>query len=410
MANLMKMKRSSVPGKVPTTADLDLGEIAINTYDGKVYMKKNVSGVETVVLLTGAGAGDVVGPSSSADNAIARFDLTSGKIIQNSSATIDDSGNISATSHQSSGTGADKMSVGTTAQRPATPTVGMFRMNTTTGEPEWYNPNSSLWVPFADKSVLSADYLVVAGGGGGGTYSGGGGGAGGYLDGTGLTLYTGLAYTVTVGGGGAANTNGSNSQFAAVTSTGGGGGASVFGSGNNGGSGGAGSGGGTGGTGVVGQGNAGGTGYPSRQLGGGGGGANAAGNNYNSGTVAGSGGGGKTSTITGSSVTRAGGGGGGSQEIYSGAGGGGSGGGGNGGFAAPGGGGGTNTGGGGGGGGNNGGSGQAGGAGGSGIVIVRIPENYGYSVSAGLTYSVSTSVAGFKIISFTAGTGTITFS
>jgi hypothetical protein len=36
----------------------------------------------------------VTGPSSSTDNAIARFDSTTGKIIQNSSVTIDDSGNI----------------------------------------------------------------------------------------------------------------------------------------------------------------------------------------------------------------------------------------------------------------------------------------------------------------------------
>lgn len=44
----------------------------------------------------GSGDGDVTGPGSSTDNAIARFDSTTGKIIQNSSATIDDSGNLSA--------------------------------------------------------------------------------------------------------------------------------------------------------------------------------------------------------------------------------------------------------------------------------------------------------------------------
>ncbi len=41
------------------------------------------------------GTGDVVGPASSTDHAIARFDLTTGKLIQNSSVTIDDSGNLS---------------------------------------------------------------------------------------------------------------------------------------------------------------------------------------------------------------------------------------------------------------------------------------------------------------------------
>lgn len=42
------------------------------------------------------GSGDVVGPASATDNAIARFDLTTGKLIQNSSVTIDDFGNIFA--------------------------------------------------------------------------------------------------------------------------------------------------------------------------------------------------------------------------------------------------------------------------------------------------------------------------
>jgi hypothetical protein len=45
---------------------------------------------------TPAGAGDVVGPGSATDNAVARFDTTTGKLIQNSSATVDDSGNVTA--------------------------------------------------------------------------------------------------------------------------------------------------------------------------------------------------------------------------------------------------------------------------------------------------------------------------
>lgn len=38
--------------------------------------------------------GDVAGPASSTDNAVARFDGTGGKTLQNSSVTIDDQGNI----------------------------------------------------------------------------------------------------------------------------------------------------------------------------------------------------------------------------------------------------------------------------------------------------------------------------
>jgi hypothetical protein len=36
----IKLRRSAVPGKVPTTEQLALGEIALNTYDGKIFIKR----------------------------------------------------------------------------------------------------------------------------------------------------------------------------------------------------------------------------------------------------------------------------------------------------------------------------------------------------------------------------------
>jgi hypothetical protein len=45
-------KRSSVAGKSPVAADLALGELAVNTTDGKIYMKKSVGGVESVLDFT----------------------------------------------------------------------------------------------------------------------------------------------------------------------------------------------------------------------------------------------------------------------------------------------------------------------------------------------------------------------
>jgi hypothetical protein len=53
----------------------------------------NTAGVITWEA-AGVGTGDVVGPASAVDNAIARFDLTTGKLIQSSLATIIDSGSI----------------------------------------------------------------------------------------------------------------------------------------------------------------------------------------------------------------------------------------------------------------------------------------------------------------------------
>ena len=50
-ANVVKLKRSAVAGRVPSTTDLALGELALNTYDGRVYLKKSVSAVESIITL-----------------------------------------------------------------------------------------------------------------------------------------------------------------------------------------------------------------------------------------------------------------------------------------------------------------------------------------------------------------------
>ena len=42
------LKRSGVSGSVPTTAQIDLGELALNTYDGKAFMHKSGSTDEVV--------------------------------------------------------------------------------------------------------------------------------------------------------------------------------------------------------------------------------------------------------------------------------------------------------------------------------------------------------------------------
>lgn len=123
MANIIKPKRSTVAGKVPTTSDLTNGEIAINSTDKKIYT--NAGGTITQVgagaltalsdtnisspsngqslaydsgsgkwINSNAGAGDVTGAASSTDNAVVRFDGTTGKVIQNSVVALDDNGNF----------------------------------------------------------------------------------------------------------------------------------------------------------------------------------------------------------------------------------------------------------------------------------------------------------------------------
>ena len=49
MTQTVQLKRSASAGAIPSTSDLALGELAINTYDGKAYIKKSVGGTQSVV-------------------------------------------------------------------------------------------------------------------------------------------------------------------------------------------------------------------------------------------------------------------------------------------------------------------------------------------------------------------------
>jgi len=50
MAQVIKLKSNSTEGSVPLVDDLIAGELAINTYDGKVFLKKN-DGAESIVQI-----------------------------------------------------------------------------------------------------------------------------------------------------------------------------------------------------------------------------------------------------------------------------------------------------------------------------------------------------------------------
>ena len=86
-------------GSPLTNAEVDANFTNLN--DAKI---ETLTSLDASVTITGtglsrdlsvvvSGAGNVVGPASATDNAIARFDATTGKLIQNSIVTIDDNGN-----------------------------------------------------------------------------------------------------------------------------------------------------------------------------------------------------------------------------------------------------------------------------------------------------------------------------
>lgn len=88
------------------------GDIWVKSSTGIVYKKISGTWTATATDLTGptgatgatgatgpagadgSGTGDVVGPASATDNAIPRFDATTGKLVQNSGIIVDDSNNV----------------------------------------------------------------------------------------------------------------------------------------------------------------------------------------------------------------------------------------------------------------------------------------------------------------------------
>jgi hypothetical protein len=57
MATPIRIKRSAVAGKRPTTEQLQLGELAVNFYDGKVFFKQDTNGVGIGTRIVEIGAG-----------------------------------------------------------------------------------------------------------------------------------------------------------------------------------------------------------------------------------------------------------------------------------------------------------------------------------------------------------------
>jgi len=79
MAQTIKLKRSATAGNTPTTSQLELGELGINTTDGKLFLKKSVSGTESVVDVGDTSGylplsgGTLTGNLSLGDNVKAQF-------------------------------------------------------------------------------------------------------------------------------------------------------------------------------------------------------------------------------------------------------------------------------------------------------------------------------------------------
>ncbi len=61
MAQNILQRRSAIQGKTPTTSSLQVGEIALNTYDGKAYIHKSgsIQSIESIVITNSTTTGSI---------------------------------------------------------------------------------------------------------------------------------------------------------------------------------------------------------------------------------------------------------------------------------------------------------------------------------------------------------------
>lgn len=107
MSTNITLKRSAVQNKVPVVGDLALGEIAINTYDGKLFIKKNVGGTESIVTLSELTANEILTSIKTVDGAGSGLDadvldgLSSTQFLRSDANTTFTSGAVSFSANTS---------------------------------------------------------------------------------------------------------------------------------------------------------------------------------------------------------------------------------------------------------------------------------------------------------------------
>ena len=88
MAQIVKLKRTSVSGKVPTISNIELGELAMNTYDGRIFFEKN-DGSATIQEILTTNAGRTITGSINLNGAItASYFKGDGSALTNIQATV----------------------------------------------------------------------------------------------------------------------------------------------------------------------------------------------------------------------------------------------------------------------------------------------------------------------------------
>lgn len=94
MAQVVKLKRTSVQGRIPSTANLELGELAINTHDGRIFFQKDDGTLSIQEILTtnsqNSGSFNLTGAISASSLSISGDSFIGGNLTLGGNITIGD--------------------------------------------------------------------------------------------------------------------------------------------------------------------------------------------------------------------------------------------------------------------------------------------------------------------------------
>ena len=94
MAQVVKLKRTAVSGKIPSTSNLELGELAINTYDGRIFFEKD-SGTPVISEILTTNTENYITGSIQLNGAVtASYFVGDGSGLTNVSATISENATV----------------------------------------------------------------------------------------------------------------------------------------------------------------------------------------------------------------------------------------------------------------------------------------------------------------------------
>jgi hypothetical protein len=150
MATIIKLKRSETASTVPTTSNLAVGEVAVNTADRKIYMRDSSNAIVEIANAAGSNSFTTISVSGQSDIVADQ---------QSDTLTLQGTGLTTVTTNA----GSDTVTIGTSSGFSFVLRDGTSKtLDPSTSGTTLQTAVENLYVPFTTRSGASKTTLVLA--------------------------------------------------------------------------------------------------------------------------------------------------------------------------------------------------------------------------------------------------------